>query len=121
MHLLFHQPPVGIAHRWHANRFRLSRIGTKQWGCHEEAMIMKTLQQSKANWREKKPDTAILSITLQVWDTETGRCLRILNDPSHILSSATVMSAHGNAGSGSDEENIPVWDLDSGQCLGTHA
>jgi WD40 repeat protein len=67
--------------------------------------------------------------TLRVWDLESGACLRTLEGHTDKVWSVSVMPDGGRAVSASngtgaslgrqDENNLRIWDLESGACLRT--
>ncbi|SHN43318.1 serine/threonine-protein kinase [Cryptosporangium aurantiacum] len=57
--------------------------------------------------------------TLGLWDSETGRCVRVLHGHTSDVNSV-AMSGDGRYGlSGSDDKTVRLWELGTGRCLYT--
>lgn len=56
--------------------------------------------------------------TLELWDLETGRSLRMLEGHSEPAYSVALSADGRRALSGSNDKTIRFWDLGTGQCLG---
>lgn len=67
----------------------------------------------------KRAVSASWDYTLKVWDLETDRALRKLEDPSADLLGAAVMPDGKRAVSASCDNTLRAWDLDTGLLIAT--
>jgi small GTP-binding protein len=65
----------------------------------------------------KRSLTATAEGTVQLWDIETGRCLRVLKD--HIAKGNRVAWSNDLSSvlSNSDDHTVRLWDIETGRCL----
>lgn len=55
--------------------------------------------------------------TVRLWDTETGRCLRVFEGHTEVVFSVAWSADGGRALSGSDDGTVRLWDVETGRCL----
>jgi WD40 repeat protein/transcriptional regulator with XRE-family HTH domain len=55
--------------------------------------------------------------TIRLWDTQTGQCLRVLQDHTNRVRSVAFSPDGKQIVSGSEDQTIRFWDVETGQCL----
>ena len=87
----------------------------KEYNANEHSGLIKSVQVDE---KSNKLITGSEDKTIKIWDLETGKCLKTLNNHAKEVISI-LMIPNNKFISGSDDRTFKVWDLNSYECLKT--